>query len=238
VPYVLRFTFSAERTMCGRYTLATDVEEYLRQLELEVPEELRHPRRYNIAPSQPVLGLVADPHPRIEIFEWGYIPVWAKPEREMKPVINARGETIAEKPYFRGAYRSARCILLADGFYEWRREGKAKQPYRITLAEGGVFGMAGLWSNIHDKHGSQHATCAIVTVDANETMRPIHDRMPLILDIPSVEMWLDPKATSREIDALLAPPPSDMIRAYEVSTIVNSPAADRPECIEGITREG
>ncbi|HVK39000.1 MAG TPA: SOS response-associated peptidase [Candidatus Kapabacteria bacterium] len=221
--------------MCGRYTLATDVEEFLRLLELQVPEELRHPRRYNIAPSQPVLGIVADPHPRLEIFEWGYLPSWAKPEREMKPVINARGETIAEKPYFKGAYRSSRCALLADGFYEWQKVGREKHPYRITLKEGGVFGMAGLWSNVNDGHGSQHVTCAIITVGANAVMKPIHDRMPLILDIPSLELWLDPRATARELDALLAPPPAEMIRAYEVSTAVNSPSVDRPECIEGLT---
>jgi putative SOS response-associated peptidase YedK len=221
--------------MCGRYTLATDVEEYLLQLELQVPEELRHPRRYNIAPSQPVLGLVADPRLRVEILEWGYLPMWAKPEREMKAVINARGETIAEKPYFKGAYRSSRCVLLADGFYEWRKVGREKQPYRITLKDGGVFGMAGLWSNVNDAHGSQHMTCAIVTVGANEVMKPIHDRMPLILDLPALELWLDPRATARELDPLLAPPPAEMIRAYEVSTAVNSPSVDRPECIESMT---
>lgn len=222
--------------MCGRYTLATDVREYLLQLELEVPEELGSPRRYNIAPSQPILGVVADPHRRIEILEWGYIPSWARPGQELKPVINARGETIAEKPYFRGAFRSARCAILADGFYEWRKEGKVKQPYRITLTDGGVFAMAGLWSSLNDEHGSHHVTAAIVTVGANETMKPIHDRMPLILDPDQLELWLDPKATSRELDDLLEPPPAETIRAYEVSTMVNSPKNDRPDCIEGIAR--
>jgi putative SOS response-associated peptidase YedK len=222
--------------MCGRYTLATDVEEYLRLLELEVPDELAHPRRYNIAPSQPVLGIVADPHPRIEIMEWGYVPSWARPGVELKAVINARGETIAEKPYFRGAFRSSRCAVLADGFYEWRKVGREKHPYRITLKDGGVFAMAGLWSDRHDAHASHRATCAIVTVGANEVMKPIHDRMPLILDVPALEVWLDPRATSRELTPLLAPPPSEMFTAYEVSTVVNSPAYDRRECIEGITR--
>ena len=222
--------------MCGRYTLATDIESYLRQLELEVPEELRHPRRYNIAPSQPILGVVADPSPRLEIMEWGYIPSWAKPGRDVKAVINARGETIAEKPYFRGAYRSSRCAVLADGFYEWRKVGKEKQPYRITMRDGGVFAMAGLWSNTHDEHGSHRATCAIVTVGANSVMKPIHDRMPLILDPQALEIWLDPTARPRELDPLLAPPPDDWIETYEVSTVVNSPANDQPRCIEGISR--
>lgn len=221
--------------MCGRYTLATDVESFLMQLELQVPEELRHPRRYNIAPSQPVLGLVADPSLRVEIMEWGYLPSWARPEREMKPVINARGETIAEKPYFKGAFKSARCAVLADGFYEWRKVGSGKQPYRITLKDGGIFGMAGLWSNVNDAHGSQRVTCAIVTIGANSLMKPIHDRMPLILAQPELELWLDPRATARELEALLTPPPSEMLRSYEVSTMVNSPASDRPECIASIT---
>ena len=223
--------------MCGRYTLATDVSAYLLELELQVPEELRHPRRYNIAPSQPVLGVVADPRPRVEIMEWGYIPSWAKPDRAMKPVINARGETIAEKPYFRGAFRSSRCAVLADGFYEWRKEGKGKQPYRITMHGGGIFAMAGLWSNMHDEHGSHRATCAIVTVGANTVMKPIHDRMPLILDVSALQMWLDPKASSRDLESMLAPPPAEWIETYEVSTIVNSPANDHAACIEGITRE-
>jgi putative SOS response-associated peptidase YedK len=224
--------------MCGRYTLATDVESYLLQLELEVPEELRHPRRYNVAPSQPVLGIVADPHPRIEVMEWGYVPVWAKPGSAMKPVINARGETIAEKPYFRGAFHSSRCAVLADGFYEWRKlRGGAKQPYRITMRDGGIFAMAGLWSNRHDEHASHRATCAIVTVAANDAMKPIHDRMPLILDIPSLQLWLDPLARPRELTPLLQPPPAEWFRTYEVSTAVNSPANDRVECIDGITRE-
>lgn len=225
--------------MCGRYTLATDIESYLKLFELEVPEELRHPRRYNIAPSQPVLGLVADPHPRVEIMEWGFIPSWAKLDTNPKPVINARADGIADKPYFRGAYRSSRCVLLADGFFEWqKKDGGMKQPWRITLrgadeeVGGGVFGLAGLWSNVHDSHGSHHATCAIITVEANDLMRPIHDRMPLILTIPEVEMWLDPRARSRELDEMLSPPPADLFRAYPVSTKVNSPANDLPECIE------
>lgn len=223
--------------MCGRYTLATDVQSYLLELELEVPDELLHPRRYNIAPSQPVMGIVADPHRHVEIMEWGYIPVWAKPGSDMKSVINARGETMADKPYFRGAFVSARCAIIADGFYEWRKLRGGKQPYRITLRSGGIFAMAGLWSNRHDEHASYRATCAIVTVGANKTMKPIHDRMPMILDRPALEMWLDPKATKRELMPLIAPPPDDWLATYEVSTLVNSPANDRAECIEGLTRD-
>src|SRR5829696_2193900 len=136
--------------MCGRYTLASDVDKLLDQLEIEFPEELAHPRRYNIAPSQPVLGLVADPHPRIEVMEWGYIPTWARPGSGMHSVINARVESITEgKPYFRSAFRSARCALLADGFYEWKKERGGKRPFRIGLRDGGIFAMAGLWSEPH-----------------------------------------------------------------------------------------
>src|SRR5438132_3711401 len=123
--------------MCGRYTLATDLSEFLEQLGIEAPKELLHPRRYNIAPSQPVVALVADPEPRLEVMEWGFIPSWAKPGQDLRAVINARADSITEKPYFRGAFRSSRCAVLADGFYEWQRIGKEKYHHRIGLKDGG-----------------------------------------------------------------------------------------------------
>lgn len=187
---------------------------------------------YNIAPSHPILGLVADPRMRIDIMEWGFVPMWAKESADLKAVINARGETITEKPYFRGAFRSNRCAILADGFYEWRRLGKEKQPFRITLKDGGLFAMAGLRSERILSDGSDRITCAIITTGPNELMEGIHNRMPMMLDPEQVKLWLDPKATQRELAPLIAPYPSDRMRAYEVGTIVNSPSNNTPECIK------
>ncbi len=221
--------------MCGRYTIVTDIDDFLEQLGIPFPEELAHPRRYNVAPSQAVLALVADPTPRIELMEWGFVPSWAKPDRKMHAVINARADSVAEgKPYFRGAFRSGRCAILADGFYEWKKVGSQKQPYRITLDSGGLFAMAGLWSWVNTGDGSEHATCAIITVDANEMMAPIHDRMPAIMHVPDVPVWLDPKSKERDLLAILEPYPSDELRAYEVSRAVNSPANDTEQCIEPV----
>jgi putative SOS response-associated peptidase YedK len=225
--------------MCGRYTLATDLEEFLTELGLDFPPEVAHPRRYNIAPSQPILGIVADPHPRIEIMEWGFIPSWAKPEQGMKPVINARVESIEEKkPYFRGAFHSARCAVIADGFYEWAKRGKEKQPYRIMLKNESPFAMAGLWSHFNAGDGSERATCAIITTRPNELMGGIHDRMPAILGTADIPHWLDPKTRERDLFSLLEPFPADQMKAYEVGRHVNSPGVDQPSCIESIGGEG
>jgi putative SOS response-associated peptidase YedK len=222
--------------MCGRFTLASDIDKFLEQIGLAIPEQLAHPRRYNIAPSQPVLGIVADPHPRVEVMEWGYLPIWAKPDT--KQVINARIESIAEgKPYYRGAFKSARCAILADGFYEWKKDDGGKRPYRIGLRDGGVFTMAGLWSRVHTGDGSERATCAIVTIPPNELMKGIHDRMPAILQPEDLTIWLDPKARERDLFAAVEPYPASAMRAYEVSLAVNSPAHDLPDCIRPIDDE-
>ncbi len=227
--------------MCGRYTLATDIGEFLTLFDLDVPEELAHARRYNIAPSQPVVAVVADPTPRLEVLEWGFVPSWARPDAEMRSVINARVESLVEeKPYFKGAFRSARCILLADGFYEWKKEsgGKGKRPYRIGLKDGGIFAMAGLWSMPRTADGSERATCAIITVPANTYMRDIHDRMPAILRTDDLSAWLDPKARSAELFKLLEPYPSKEMAAFEVGVLVNNPRNDTPECIRPIEDQG
>ncbi len=221
--------------MCGRYTLATRVSLLLEQLQIEFPPQLADPKRYNVAPGQPVLVLVADPTPRAEVMEWGYIPTWSRPGSDMRAVINARVESLREgKPYYRGAFRSARCAILADGFYEWKKERDGKHPYHIGLRDGGLFAMAGLWSSPHAADGAEHITCAIITVPANSFMRPIHDRMPAILQPEAILPWLDPKASERELYAALEPCPAEMMSAYEVSTMVNNPQNDAPECIQPV----
>ncbi len=223
--------------MCGRYTLTSDVTEFLELLGIEPPAGLETPHRFNIAPSQPVLAVVADPRPRLEVMEWGYIPSWAKPETKPRPVINARVESIVEKPYFRGAFRSSRCAILADGFYEWKKLGKEKHPFRIMMKDRGVFSMAGLWSWARTPDGSDRATCAIITTAPNALMKDIHDRMPAILNTEDLVVWLDPRARQKELLAALDPYPADLMSAYEVGTIVNSPANDSPSCIAPIEQE-
>jgi len=220
--------------MCGRYTLATDLSDFLEQLGIEAPKALLHPRRYNIAPSQPVLALIGDPEPRLEVMEWGFIPSWAKPGQEMKPVINARADSIIEKPYFRGAFKNSRCAVLADGFYEWQKIGNEKYPFRIALKDEGIFAMAGLWSIAHGGDGSERATCAIVTVEPNELMSTIHDRMPAILSLEDIPVWLDRMTQPRDLLAAIEPYPAEQMQAYEVSRAVNNPRNDTPECIKAI----
>lgn len=233
-----RFRAQYLAPMCGRFTLARRVAHLFEQLAIDFPTELAEPRRYNVAPGQPVLAVVADPRPRVEILEWGFIPTWSRPGAEARPVINARAESLREgKPYFRGAFRSARCAILADGFYEWKKQPDGKHPYRITVEGGDVFAMAGLWSAPHLPDGAEHLTCAIVTVPANDFMRPIHDRMPAILRPDDLAVWLDPTARERDLYAALEPWQNGMA-AYEVGAAVNNPRNDRPELIEPIAPIG
>jgi putative SOS response-associated peptidase YedK len=217
--------------MCGRYTLATDLSDFLEQLGLEAPEQLLHPHRYNVAPSQPVLTIIGDPEPRVEVMEWGFVPSWAKPEKNIKPVINARTDSLAEKPFFRGAFKNSRCAILADGFYEWKKFGSEKHPYRIGMKDEGVFAMAGLWSVVHGSDGDEHHTCAIITTEPNELMADIHNRMPAILRVEDIPLWLDRQTSPKDLFTALEPYPANEMRAYEVSRMVNNPRYDAPECI-------
>ena len=189
--------------MCGRFSLAIDIEEFLESLGFGVIPQLKHPREYNIAPSQPVLALIADPMPRIDILQWGFIPTWAKPDLDIKPVINARGETISEKPFFRGAFKSARCAVIADGYYEWQKNANEKIPYRITMKDGEPFAIASLWSSPKMIDGSSAHTCALVTTDSNNYLQQIHNRMPVILSPEDINVWLDPKENENELKTII-----------------------------------
>ncbi len=220
--------------MCGRFTLTTDIGPYFDLFDLQLPEQLSQPRLFNIAPSQPVLGLVSGPSIEADIMEWGFLPSWAKPDGKYRAVINARGETVAEKPFFRGAFKSNRCAILADGFYEWRREAGGKTPYWITLEDERVFAMAGLRSRRTTVDGSEQVGCAIVTTGPNALMADIHDRMPVILDPDDVRAWLDREAQPGELQKLIHSFPADGMKAHAVSTRVNIPANDSPENIEPV----
>ncbi|MCH7795368.1 MAG: SOS response-associated peptidase, partial [Proteobacteria bacterium] len=164
---------------------------------------------------------------------WGLIPAWAKDPAIGNRTINARAETVAEKPAFRAAFRERRCLIVADGFYEWKTEAGGKQPYRITLVDGGPFALAGLWERWAGPHGGEAIeSCTIVTTEANARLRAIHPRMPVILAPDAFDPWLDPETPGAEAEALLVPYPSEALTHYRVSPRLNSPANDDPALIE------
>ena len=234
--------------MCGRFVLIDwdGVEQ-----RFDLPEsDLRHiserhaetgdspAPRYNIAPTQDVLAVRNDGDGnRAGMMRWGLVPSWAKDPKIGSRMINARAETLSERPSFRRAYRRRRCLIVADSFYEWRREGRQRTPMRIMLESGETFAFAGLWETWRRPDGSRMLSCAIVTTSANELVSEIHDRMPVILD-PDVEsVWLDPDVDdTAALSELLVPYPSELMTAYEVSRIVNSAANDVPECILPVSR--
>jgi putative SOS response-associated peptidase YedK len=218
--------------MCGRYTLKTPAEALAQQFDLAETPDLTP--RYNIAPTQQVAVVRADQAGRsCELMSWGLIPSWAKDPAIGGKLINARSETAAEKPSFRSAMRQRRCLVLADGFYEWQASaGKGKQPFYFTLADEQPFAMAGLWEAWSAPDGSTRHTCTILTTSANELLTPIHDRMPVILPPEAYARWLDPGMRHAEaLYDLLGPFPADAMRARPVSTLVNRVANNGPELI-------
>jgi putative SOS response-associated peptidase YedK len=218
--------------MCGRYTLATSTKVLVERFRLAAEAPVLQPR-FNIAPSQAVAVVPNRPECRLELFIWGLIPSWAKDPAIGNRMINARAETLAEKPSFRDALKRRRCLVLADGFFEWRKEGKQKTPIFVRLRSKEPFAFAGLWDRWRPPEGDEVHSCTIVTTDANALLASIHDRMPVILPPADYDAWLDPRPHEpRELQALLRPFPGELMEAYAVSRLVNSPANDRPECIE------
>jgi putative SOS response-associated peptidase YedK len=219
--------------MCGRFTLATDPAGQQQDFgSIAFPSQFAP--RYNIAPSQPVMVVPNNGRQAADFFVWGMIPSWAKDASIGSRLINARSETLAEKPAFRESYRNKRCLILADGFYEWkaRPDTKRKTPHYIQLASRKVFALAGLWSEWQAADGSVVRSCSIITTSANATVAPIHSRMPAILRPEDHAAWLDPEPRSADsLGALLGPFPDGLMGSHEVSTLVNSPANDRAECV-------
>ncbi len=218
--------------MCGRFTLTLDDDGLRAAFPGFEPPKMAAPR-YNVAPTQPVLA-VPNNHPgKMEFMLWGLIPGWAKDMAIGSKMINARAETLAEKPSFKHAFKRRRCLILADGFYEWQTVpgAKAKQPMFIHLADRKPFAFAGLWETWHP--GDENIlSCTIITTEPNELMSTIHTRMPVILPPSAWEEWLDPDEQQPEALAhLLTAYPASQMAAYPVSTLVNSPAYDSPECI-------
>ncbi len=222
--------------MCGRYTLKAPVEDLLDLFHLAEAASL--PARYNIAPTQPVpaVRMAADKKGReLAMFRWGLIPAWAKDMAIGNRLINGRAETAAEKPAFRSAFRKRRCLMPADGFYEWKKEGGKKQPFYLQSKNGRPFAFAGLWEDWQDEQGKHIQSCTILTTEANDSVRPIHDRMPVILDSKDFEIWLDPDIQKPEMLLPLLRPYSGLeMTAYPVSTVVNNPKNENPKCIEPV----
>jgi putative SOS response-associated peptidase YedK len=222
--------------MCGRFTLSVDPAD----LQTAFPNFMfpgEYKPRYNIAPTQPVLVLPNDGKQTADYYIWGLIPVWSKDASIGSRLINARAETLAEKSSFRGAYKYKRCLIFSDGFYEWKAQpgSKLKIPYHIRLASGQPFTFAGLWDEWLSPDGSQIKSCAIITTEPNELMSTLHTRMPVILPDSAYAEWLDPAPQKPEtLQHLLAPYPSAGMNAHTVTTLVNSPANDRPELIAPI----
>ena len=219
--------------MCGRFTLTVDPADLKEEFQdYTFPSQFAP--RFNIAPSQPILAIPNDGKNTADFFVWGLIPSWAKEPDVGNRLINARGETLAEKPSFRGSYKYKRCLILADGFYEWKAEPgtKTKTPYFIHMKDRKPFAFAGLWDEWNDSDGSQVKSCTIVTTDPNELMTSIHNRMPLILKPADYAQWLDTSPrTPESLQPLIKPFPADKMSAYPVSTLVNKPEVDRAELV-------
>ncbi|MGA2068584.1 MAG: SOS response-associated peptidase [Thermoguttaceae bacterium] len=233
--------------MCGRFTLRAPASAVAEAFSLvDVPA---WQPRFNIAPSQPVPvvrlspaaaetpGTGAARQRQLVFLRWGLIPSWADDPAIGNRLINARAETAAEKPAFRAAFRQRRCLLVADGFYEWRRSDRPKatrrQPYLFQMRDGRPMGFAGLWESWEGPDRSRIESCTILTTAASDLVAPVHDRMPVILAPADYARWLDPAASRPEpLLGLLGPYPSREMTAYPVSAAVNSPACDGPQCVE------
>ena len=223
--------------MCGRYTLRARLNQLLQIYGAQSDVELEP--RYNIAPTQDVAAVRAtsDATARELVrLHWGLIPSWADDPKIGNRMINARGETVAKKPSFRSAFKRRRCLVLADGFYEWRKEGKTKQPYYIRMKDQASIAFAGLWER-WKKNGLEIESCTIITTSANQLMSELHDRMPVILSGQDIDTWLDPTINDAEtLQPMLDPYPSEEMEAYPVSTLVNSPKNESNECVEPIDK--
>jgi len=222
--------------MCGRFTLraaASVIAEHFAVFEMPP-----FAPRFNIAPSQPVLVVRLRPQNEARLrrelvtLRWGLVPGWAKDPAIGQRLINARAETVARQPAFRAAFRTRRCLVVAAGFYEWERVARKRQVHFYHLHDDGPFAFAGLWEAWEGADHSALETCTILTTDANATVRPVHDRMPVILAPGSYESWLDPATTASDLIAMLHPCPDDALAATAVGSHVNNPRHEGPECIE------
>jgi putative SOS response-associated peptidase YedK len=221
--------------MCGRYTITVTMEELLEQYLLEWPMVPFHRPRYNVAPGQLVPAIIHDGQKRrIGELKWGLVPSWAKDDKQGFKMINARAETIEDRPAYATLLRRKRCLIPADSFYEWRKSGGSKTPMRILLKSRRLFSLAGLYDTWVAPTGNKLSTCTVITTSPNELMAEIHNRMPVILDPEAETVWLDRGRHTDELRALLQPYPSERMEAYPVSPIVGNVKNETKECIEPV----
>ncbi len=217
--------------MCGRFAQLQTISDLIKAYFVDDVLTDVSPA-YNIAPGSRVLSIIRKDGKRLLVdFKWGLIPHWAKEGAAARGFINARAESISQKPSFRGSFRARRCLIPASGFYEWKKEGRIKIPHYIRLLSGQTFAFAGIHATWVSPGGEEVGTCAIITTGPNEVMKRIHDRMPVILDDNYRDAWLDPSLGPEDALSLLKPYPDDGMEAYQVSTLINSPQNDTPECI-------
>ena len=221
--------------MCGRFTL-TDPDPRLLRTRFSIDEsiEIEAERRYNVAPTDPVLAvrLTKDGRRDLGRLRWGFVPYYAREGWKGPPMINARVERLDEVPVFREALERRRCLIPADGFYEWRKDERGKQPVWLSLPEGELFAFAGLWSRTKREDDTYLHSCTIVTCEPNETVRPIHDRMPVILPRDEEETWLDPEREPDRLRGLLRPYEAGELEVREVGESVNDVREDGPHLLE------
>ena len=226
--------------MCGRFTLTADLDEVQRRFDF-IERDLVVSRRYNIAPTDAVVAVrrrASDggAHNHGEVMRWGLVPYWSKTGPKGPPAINARDDKIETSRMFAAAFERRRCLVPADGFYEWRKTGSgknaAKVPLRFTLKGGGLFAFAGVWESWRGPEGERVQSCAVITTAPNELMAPVHDRMPVILPEEAEDAWLDPAPRDvAALRALLKPIPAHSMECYVVSPTVNYVKNDGPSCI-------
>ena len=224
--------------MCGRFYLKSAPSEVAAEYGVDIRDNF--PPRYNIAPTQPVAAIYIGPRRRRDyaLMRWGFVPSWAKGEflesLSKRPLINARAETVQEKASFKNAFRRRRCLVPADGFYEWQtRPAKAKQPFAITKRQGGLFSFAGIWETAIDPDGGEIDTLAILTTHAGPDMRGLHSREPVVIAKHSYNLWLEAdERDAASLEGLLGPAPEKFWAAHEVSTAVNSPSHDGPHLLD------
>lgn len=223
--------------MCGRYSQTATPEIIAEQFG--VNDSPLFQLRYNIAPSQSIAAIRIEPDTttrKLVMLRWGLVPSWAKDPKIGNQCINAKAETVAEKPSFRSAFKKRRCLVVATGFYEWQVQGAYKQPMWIGLRNKRPFAFAGLWEHWKPAEGEPIDTCTIITTEPNDLMAPIHNRMPVILAPTSYDQWLDPTFQKIEtLNGLLRPYQSEELTAYPVSTLVNNPRHDTPQCLEPVS---
>lgn len=226
--------------MCGRFTITVDLEDLRVYLEdhfdITDMKDIYQSPRYNVSPGQDVIAIIHDGQKyRVGKLRWGFVPPFAKDEKIGYQMINAKAETLHEKPSFLPSFQSKRCIILADSFYEWKRNDGYKQPMRILMHDKSLFAMAGLWTTYIKPNGDKLHTTVIITTSPNELMEDIHNRMPVILDESLIKSWLNPKEVNLyQLSNLLKPYKASLMTSYKVSSFVNASSNDTIECIKPV----